>query len=67
MVVQDIDRDMKIAYCKKHPKPAPMLPCRIFDDVLVGYYCVSCYSFVHIHNPEIDLIKKFVLAKVPMT
>ncbi len=60
--MQDIDSSMKITYCKKHPKPAPMLPCRIFDGVIVGYYCVSCYSFVNKHNPEIDLIKKLVVA-----
>jgi len=35
-----------------------MLACKVFDGVTVGYYCVYCYDFVPVQNPEIELIKK---------
>lgn len=38
-----------------------MLSCKVLDGVTVGYYCASCYDFVPIQNPEIDLVKKFVV------
>ena len=56
-----MNKPMKVLYCYKHSKPRPMLPCKVFDGVTVGYYCVSCYDFVPIQNPEIDLIKRLIM------
>ncbi len=61
LVVQDIDKiNSNVMYCNKHSKPVPMLLCRVFDGITIGYYCVSCYGFVPINNPEISLIKKLM-------
>lgn len=38
-----------------------MLPCKVFDGVTVGYYCVFCYGFLPVDNAEVDLIKKFMV------
>lgn len=54
-------RENSIRYCKKHTKPVPMLPCKVFDGVTVGYYCVFCYGFLPVDNAEVDLIKKFMV------
>lgn len=48
----------KIQYCNNHSEPTPLFPCKIFDGITVGYYCVSCDDFVPTHSPEIDVIKK---------
>ena len=50
----------KIQYCNEHSEPIPLFPCKIFDGIIVGYYCVSCDNFVPTHNPEISVIKKLV-------
>ncbi len=64
LVVQDTDKiTANVMYCKKHPKPVPMLPCMVFDGITVGYYCVSCYSFLPIDNPEIEVIKRLLVLK----
>jgi hypothetical protein len=44
-------------YCDKHLELTPLFPCKIFDGIIVGYYCVSCDDFVPTHNPEIGVIK----------
>ena len=50
----------KIHYCNEHLEPIPLFPCTIFDDIIIGYYCVFCDDFVPIHRPEIEVIKKLV-------
>lgn len=60
--MQNIE-DLKVRYCKRHSEPLLMFPCKVFDGVTVGYYCVACYNFVPQNNPELDLIKKLVVAK----
>ncbi len=48
----------KIHYCNNHSEPLPLFPCKIFDGITVGYYCVSCDEFVPAHSPEIGVIKR---------
>ncbi len=48
----------KTHYCSNHSEPLPLFPCKIFDGITVGYYCVSCDDFVPTHNPEIGVIKR---------
>lgn len=43
--------------CRKHAKPAAMFPCRVFDDIRVGYFCVYCFNFVPVDNPEIEVLR----------
>jgi hypothetical protein len=47
-----------IHYCNNHSEPLPSFPCKIFDGITVGYYCVSCDEFVPSRNPEIGVIKR---------
>jgi hypothetical protein len=51
----------KTHYCNNHSEPLPLFPCKIFDDITIGYYCVSCDDFVPSHNPEIGIIKKLFI------
>jgi hypothetical protein len=48
----------KTYYCNKHSELTPLFPCKIFDGITVGYYCVSCDDFVPTYNPEIGVIKR---------
>lgn len=48
----------KTSFCHKHSEPLPLFPCKIFDGIIVGYYCVSCDDFVPTYNPEIGVIKR---------
>jgi hypothetical protein len=60
-------RDMKVRYCNKHSEPVFMLSCNVFDDITIGYYCVFCFDFVPVNNPELDLLKKLVVNKAEST
>ncbi len=61
MMDLDMARDKRVRYCNKHSNPVLMLSCNVFDGITVGYYCVSCFDFVPIRNPAIDLLKKLVM------
>jgi hypothetical protein len=48
-------------YCHTHSESVPLFPCKIFGDIVVGYYCVLCQDFIpRAIVPEVDVIRKLV-------